>query len=103
MLLHVITLGAAATFACGYLYLVALYCFAIWRTRQVFFWILALSSTAFLIFAAVDVLLLIAGQSLRMGLGAGLFATLYTAFIAIQPVALFIALLGLTLMVQFIV
>jgi hypothetical protein len=100
---RIIHLLVSIAFVLGNIYLFALWCFALWRTGLVFFWLLAVSAALFLFLAVIQFLLSISTGMAERFLGREVFLISYDAFLAVQPFAFLLAIVGHTVLVRWVV
>src|SRR5947199_7771502 len=99
---RLIQLIASGAFLVGDLYLLILWIYAVVKTRLIFFWILAVAGLFYLLLAGVNASLVYAPEQIRNGIGPQ-FLTIYAVFLLFQPFNLLLAILGHTVLVNWVV
>lgn len=99
---RLIQLIASGAFLVGDLYLLVLWIYAAVRTRLIFFWILAFAGFFYFVLALVNATLVYAPEQVRNTLGPQ-FLTFYAVFLVAQPFNLFLAVIGHTALVRWVV
>jgi hypothetical protein len=99
--LRLIQLVASGAFLVGDLYLLVLWIYAVVRTRLIFFWILAVAGLFYLLLAMINAGLIYAPEQIRNAVGPH-FLTLYAVFLLFQPFNLLLAVVGHTVLVNWV-
>lgn len=100
---HIIHVVVSFTFLIANLYFLLLWCFGLWRTGLALFWVLAISGTLFFCLTAVQCLLAIGSSWALRFFGLGTFTIAYELFLAVQPLALLVAVVGHTMTARWII
>ena len=101
-IIHVVSLVTALAFVVGDIYVIALWAFGVARTGYAFFWILTASAVVFLLLAIINAVLIIAPRWSVEFVGRDMFFIGYAVFLAVQPIALTVSLVGQTLMLRYV-
>jgi hypothetical protein len=101
--LYFVRLATHMAFVVMDLYLLGLWCFALMRTGRMFFWILAISAAGSLFIAMIGTALSCYDSKWWEHIvGPGPFRVFYEVFLAVQPLNFFLAIIGYTILVQWI-